>query len=215
MLSLKGHIRGVYSVSCSAAKSTHINTLNLLCLCASSQDPFVSNTTCACAWGVVLAVCACVCLCARARVCVCVCVCVSVCMCACLCIGVCVCTCVCVCVCVCLFVCVCVCAYIRRSSCFDVDNKESDARENVVVADGHADVRASAAMTHDNDDDADDGDFDDTLREILGASFIATPSLDLDLAFGVVDSDVDFARTHLLPLPPPPAPPLSSFSCCC
>ena len=37
---------------------------------------------------------------------------------------------------------------------------------NVVVADRHADVRASAALTNDdNDDDADDGDFDDTLRD--------------------------------------------------
>jgi len=37
-------------------------------------------------------------------------------------------------------------------------------------------------MTNDdNDDDADDSDFDDTLGEILGTSFMATPSLDLDL----------------------------------
>jgi len=46
----------------------------------------------------------------------------------------------------------------RPSSCFDVDNEETDACENVVVADEHADVRASAATTDDNDDDADDGD---------------------------------------------------------
>ena len=52
---------------------------------------------------------------------------------------------------------------------FDVDNEEADASENVVVADGHADVHASAAMTNDNDDDADDGNFDDALGEILGA----------------------------------------------
>ena len=46
------------------------------------------------------------------------------------------------------------------ASCFDVDNEDADARENVVVAVWHADVRASAAITDvDNDDDADDGDF--------------------------------------------------------
>jgi len=39
----------------------------------------------------------------------------------------------------------------------------------VAVVDVHADVRASAVMTHDNDDDANDGIFDDTLCEILGA----------------------------------------------
>ena len=50
----------------------------------------------------------------------------------------------------------------------------------------------------DNDDNADDGDFDDTLGEIFGASFMATTSLDLDFASGAVDSNVDLARTHLL-----------------
>jgi len=48
-----------------------------------------------------------------------------------------------------------------------------------------------------NDDDADDGNFDDTLGEILGASFRVTTILDLDLAFGAVD----LAGTHLLSLP--------------
>jgi len=96
----------------------------------------------------------------------------------------------------------------RPSSGFDVDNEEADARENVVVADGHADVRASAVLT--DDDDADDGNFDDTLGEILGASFRVTPSLDLDLAFGAVDSNVDLACTHLLSLPSPLPPLLPS-----
>jgi len=96
----------------------------------------------------------------------------------------------------------------RPSSGFDVDNEEADARENVVVADGHADVRASAVLT--DDDDADDGNFDDTLGEILGASFRVTPSLDLDLAFGAVDSNVDLACTHLLSPPSPPPPLLPS-----
>ena len=64
----------------------------------------------------------------------------------------------------------------------DVDNEEADARENVVVEDGHANVRASAATTNDNDDEADDSNFNDTLGKILGASFRVTPSLDLDLA---------------------------------
>jgi len=87
----------------------------------------------------------------------------------------------------------------RPSSGFHVDNEKADARENVVVADRHANVRAK---TDDNDDDADDGNFDDTLGEILGASFRVTPSLDLDLTFGAVDSNVDLACTRLLP----PAP---------
>ena len=38
------------------------------------------------------------------------------------------------------------------TSCFDNHNEEADARKNVVVADGHADVSASAAMNVDNDD---------------------------------------------------------------
>jgi len=61
-------------------------------------------------------------------------------------------------------------------------------------------------MTDDNDDDADDGIFDDTLGEILGASSRVATSLDLDLAFGAVESNVDLACTSLLsplsPLPP-------------
>jgi len=95
-------------------------------------------------------------------------------------------------------------------------------------------------MTDDKDDDADDGNFDDTLSEILGASSRVTtffehielpatlldyflPSnksninqtLDLDLAFGAVHSNVDLACTALLsplsPLPPPlPSPPPSA-----
>jgi len=52
-----------------------------------------------------------------------------------------------------------------------------------------------------------DGEFD-TLEEILGASRMTTTSLDLDLAFGVVDSNTDLDRTHLLSLPPPLSSPL-------
>ena len=57
--------------------------------------------------------------------------------------------------------------------------------------------------------------FDGNLGEILGASSMATPSLNLDLAFGAVDSNVDLACTHLLspryPLPPPlPSAPSSA-----
>ena len=48
------------------------------------------------------------------------------------------------------------------------------------------------------------------LGEILGASFRVTPSLDLDLAFGTVDSNVDLACTHLLSSPSPPPSLLSS-----
>jgi len=64
----------------------------------------------------------------------------------------------------------------------------------------------SAAMTNNNNDDADNGHFNDTLGEILGSSFRDTPSLDLDLDFGVVDSNVDLACTRLLS-PPSPLPP--------
>jgi len=85
---------------------------------------------------------------------------------------------------------------------------------DVAVADGHADVRASAVMTNDNNDDADDGIFEDRLCEILGASSRVATSLDLDLAFGAVDVNVDLACTSLLsplfPLPPPIASPPSS-----
>ena len=66
-------------------------------------------------------------------------------------------------------------------------------------------------MTDDNDNDADDGVFDDTLCELLGASSRVASSLDLDLAFGAVDSNVDLACTSflssLVPLPPPIASP--------
>ena len=69
-------------------------------------------------------------------------------------------------------------------------------------------------MTDDHDDDADDGNFDDTLSEILGASSrVATP-LDLDLAFGAVDVTEGLTCTPLLsplsPLLPPIASPPSS-----
>ena len=53
-------------------------------------------------------------------------------------------------------------------------------------------------MTVDNDDDADDGIYDDALSEILGALSRVAPSLDLDLAFGTVDSNVDPVCTPLL-----------------
>jgi len=69
-------------------------------------------------------------------------------------------------------------------------------------------------MSVDNDDDASEGIYDDTLSKILGASSRVAPSLDLDLAFGTVDSNVDPACTPLLsplsPLPPPLASPAPS-----
>ena len=69
-------------------------------------------------------------------------------------------------------------------------------------------------MTNDNNDDGDDGNFDDTLSEILGTSSrVATPP-DLDLAFGAVDVNVDLACSSLLSplshLPPPISSPPSS-----
>ena len=81
----------------------------------------------------------------------------------------------------------------RPFSGFDSVNEGADVRANVVVVDWHADVRASA--TNDNDDDADDGIFDDTLCEILGASSRVATSLDLDLAFGAVAVSVNLACT--------------------
>jgi len=78
-----------------------------------------------------------------------------------------------------------------------------------VVSTWHANVRASAVMTDDNDDDADVGKLDDTLSEIFGASSRVATSLDLDLAFGAVDVNDDLVCTSLLlhspfsPLPPP------------
>jgi len=82
-------------------------------------------------------------------------------------------------------------------------------------ATGHADVCVNAAMADanddDNDDNADDGDFADTQGEILGTSFMVSPTLDLDDASGAVDSTVDSLHTptpplllHLLLLGSPP-----------
>jgi len=77
--------------------------------------------------------------------------------------------------------------------------------------DGHANVRESAVMTDDNDNDADVGNLDHTLSEILGVSIRVTTSLNLDLAFGAIDVNDDLACTSLLsplsPLPPPIASP--------
>jgi len=99
----------------------------------------------------------------------------------------------------------------RPSSGFDGVNEEANVRANAAVVDGHADVRASAVMTDDNDDDADVSNLDDTLSKILGVSSRVATSLDLDLAFGAVDVNDDLACTSLLsplsPLPPPIASP--------
>jgi len=69
-------------------------------------------------------------------------------------------------------------------------------------------------MTNDNDNDADVGIFDYALCEILGASSRVATSLDLDLAFGAIDVNVDLACTSplspLSPLPPPIASPSPS-----
>ena len=56
------------------------------------------------------------------------------------------------------------------SSVFDGVNEEATVRANAAVVPRYADVRASAVMTADNNDDVDDGNFDDTLSEILGTS---------------------------------------------
>ena len=62
-------------------------------------------------------------------------------------------------------------------------------------------------MTYVNDDGADDGSLNDVLCKILSASSRVAVPLDLDVAFGAVDLNVDLACTSLLsplsPLPPP------------
>ena len=102
----------------------------------------------------------------------------------------------------------------RPCSGFDGVNEEADVRANAAVVDGHADVRASAVMTNDNNDDADDGIFDDALCEILGASSRVATSLDLDLTFGAVNVNDHLACSSLLsplsPIPPLIASPPSS-----
>jgi len=61
----------------------------------------------------------------------------------------------------------------------------------------------------DHNNDGDDGNFDDTLSEILGTSSRVETPPDLDLAFGAVDVNIDRACTSLLSplstshLPPP------------
>ena len=93
----------------------------------------------------------------------------------------------------------------RPSSGFDGVNEDANVRANAAVIDRHADVRANAMMTVDIDVDNDDGNFVDTLSEILGSESKVTTSLDLDLAFDTVDATVDRACTSLLS-------PLSHFS---
>ena len=70
----------------------------------------------------------------------------------------------------------------------------------------HVGARASAVMTDDDSiDDTNGSNFTNILREIFGATFMASLVLDLDLAFGPVDSNVDFDRTSPLSyLPPSP-----------
>jgi len=61
----------------------------------------------------------------------------------------------------------------------------------------------------DHNNDGDDGNFDDTLSEILGTSSRVETPPDLDLAFGAADVNIDRACTSLLSplstshLPPP------------
>ena len=90
----------------------------------------------------------------------------------------------------------------RPCTGFDGVNEDANVRVNAAVVHGHADVRASAVMTDDNNDDVDDSNFDDTLSEILGTSSRVATSPDLDLAFGAVDVNVH--------LPPPISSPPSS-----
>ena len=101
----------------------------------------------------------------------------------------------------------------RPSSGSDGVDEEAHVRANAAVVDRHDDVCASAVMTVDYHDDADNGIHDDTLSKILGASSMVASSLDLDLAFGTVDSNVNPALHYSLHSPP--SPHLSSSFCCC
>jgi len=97
------------------------------------------------------------------------------------------------------------------SSGFDIDNEEANVRANVTVADGNANISASAVKTDDEiDNNANEDDFNDTHEKALGALFRATPSLDPDLLFAAVDSNVDLHRTPLLSPLSPLSPPLAS-----
>ena len=100
------------------------------------------------------------------------------------------------------------------SSDFDDVNEEANFRVNAAGVPGYANVRASAVMTDDNNDDGDHGNFDDIFSEILGTSSRVATSPDLGLAFGAVDVNVDRACTSLLSplshLPPPTSSPPSS-----
>ena len=99
-------------------------------------------------------------------------------------------------------------AHIKRAASRESTTDECRRRSR------YAHVRASAVMTDDNNDDGDDGNFDDTLSEILSTSSRVATSPDLDLAFGAVDVNVDRACTSLLSplshLPPPTSSPPSS-----
>ena len=84
-----------------------------------------------------------------------------------------------------------------------------------VLAKKNAELKMYKTIPFDIDDDGDDGNFVDTLSEILGSSSKVTTSLDLDLAFGTVDATVNRACTSLLsPLshfsPPISSPPSSA-----
>jgi len=95
----------------------------------------------------------------------------------------------------------------RPLSGFDVDHEEAEVRLNIAVADGHADIRASAVMTDDNDDDADDVFFDDTLDEILGALSRVKTSLELiSLLAPSTPTSTSLALHFSLHSPPSPLP---------
>ena len=107
------------------------------------------------------------------------------------------------------------------SSGFDVDNEKANARENVIVADGHEDVRASAAMTDENDDrdNADDGNFHDTpakslalysgphlLSTLISLLELSTPtSTSLALTFSLPCSNASELGAWVLLVPAPRA----------
>jgi len=63
------------------------------------------------------------------------------------------------------------------SSGFDSVNEETNVRANAAVVDGHANVCASAVMTHVNDDNADDGIVDVSAKSLAlhpGSQILST-----------------------------------------
>jgi len=95
----------------------------------------------------------------------------------------------------------------RPFSGYDGVNEEANVRANAAVVDGHADVRASAVMTNDNNDDADVGNLDDTLAKSSafhpGSQLLSTLILLLAPSTSTTTSLVLYFSLHSPPSPLP------------